>query len=435
MEEFEETREADVVTRFVPLFLCADTALVWNAGDVKFLREKHRLTGTLFGSLARQPRQNCRSGLPLRLQPEEVRLALEQEFGLLARRDDPLAHCHNASSLNEGIKSCSQPGKNSTAVFPVCGYDSSSGSTQSTKQTSPLVPNPVPKLSAAHLDFMKQREQMWEEQKILSRRNRARILLALGPAIAQRRRAKCHRKLTSSHDSNEHKCFGEEETEGKGQKSCKISRTMERNVVAPDEGGGIEYKQESEYAYSLQEKNVELTVANIQEKMEGEEQKDIGSVQEEVACRAVEDKELKKEGLQQVFEFPKENLLVQIPTGTWRHDGLQEVEWKTLSLTRPHLKDPREDLRYKVFRDTWSRGFYLTTGGKFGGDFLLYPGDPLRYHAHYIAMVVPESEKLSLTDLVAAGRLGTTVRKTLLLCSSSEDGQIYYTSLRWSGWK
>jgi len=113
---------------------------------------------------------------------------------------------------------------------------------------------------------------------------------------------------------------------------------------------------------------------NIEEMMEGEEEKAIGSAQEEVLCHVVEDKELEKEELQKVLELPKENLLVQIPTGTWRHYGLQEVEWKTLSSTQPHLKDPREDLRYRVFRDIWSRGFYLTTGGKFGGDFLVYPG-------------------------------------------------------------
>ncbi len=30
--------------------------------------------------------------------------------------------------------------------------------------------------------------------------------------------------------------------------------------------------------------------------------------------------------------------------------------------------------RSRVFRDLWDKGYYLTSGGKFGGDYLVYPG-------------------------------------------------------------
>lgn len=43
----------------------------------------------------------------------------------------------------------------------------------------------------------------------------------------------------------------------------------------------------------------------------------------------------------------------------------------------PELKDA-ERLRYKVFKDLWSKGFYLTCGIKFGGDFLVYEGEIIR---------------------------------------------------------
>jgi len=33
-----------------------------------------------------------------------------------------------------------------------------------------------------------------------------------------------------------------------------------------------------------------------------------------------------------------------------------------------------EKLRYTVFRDLWEQGHFLTSGLKFGGDFLAYPG-------------------------------------------------------------
>lgn len=38
-----------------------------------------------------------------------------------------------------------------------------------------------------------------------------------------------------------------------------------------------------------------------------------------------------------------------------------------------------KDQKYLVFEDLWRRGFYVTGGSKFGGDFLAYPGTLLLY--------------------------------------------------------
>lgn len=61
-----------------------------------------------------------------------------------------------------------------------------------------------------------------------------------------------------------------------------------------------------------------------------------------------------------------------------------------------------------------------------------HPGDPLRFHAHYIAQCWAPEDPIPLQDLVSAGRLGTSVRKTLLLCSPQPDGKVVYTSLQWA---
>ncbi|NXP81063.1 SEN34 endonuclease, partial [Ramphastos sulfuratus] len=74
--------------------------------------------------------------------------------------------------------------------------------------------------------------------------------------------------------------------------------------------------------------------------------------------------------------------------------------------------------RFQAYRDLWGRGLHLTPGGKFGGDFLVYPGPPARFHAAAIALAPPEGAGLALAELVAAARLGTSVRKTLLLCGA-----------------
>ena len=34
----------------------------------------------------------------------------------------------------------------------------------------------------------------------------------------------------------------------------------------------------------------------------------------------------------------------------------------------------QEQRRFRIFRDCWERGYYITGAAKFGGHFLLYPG-------------------------------------------------------------
>lgn len=118
--------------------------------------------------------------------------------------------------------------------------------------------------------------------------------------------------------------------------------------------------------------------------------------------------------------------------------------------------------RYQVFRDLRGRGFYLTSAGKFGGDFLVYPGqcadsfqvvgrsgvpatsacsssfmsssgDPLRFHAHFIAVCLAADEHVCVLDVLAVARLGSNVKKTVLFCSPGPGGGVLYTSLQWSG--
>ncbi|TDH15515.1 hypothetical protein EPR50_G00032380 [Perca flavescens] len=60
-------------------------------------------------------------------------------------------------------------------------------------------------------------------------------------------------------------------------------------------------------------------------------------------------------------------------------------------------------------------------------------GDPLRFHAHFIAVCVSLDESLSLLDVLAVSRLGSNVKKTVLLCSPGTVGRVAYTSLQWSG--
>ncbi|XP_023133572.2 tRNA-splicing endonuclease subunit Sen34 [Amphiprion ocellaris] len=140
------------------------------------------------------------------------------------------------------------------------------------------------------------------------------------------------------------------------------------------------------------------------------------------------------EALDHSFSFPQSAMAVQLSTARAGLSYCPEA--------RAHLQaswpireqnNPRSDARYQVFRDLRGRGFYLTSAGKFGGDFLVYPGDPLRFHAHFIAVCLTLDESICLLDVLAVARLGSNVKKTVLLCSPVPDGGVCYTSLQWSG--
>lgn len=140
------------------------------------------------------------------------------------------------------------------------------------------------------------------------------------------------------------------------------------------------------------------------------------------------------EALDHSFTFPRSALAVQLSTA---RAGLSycpearaflQADWPIRG--RDSL---RRDARYQVFRDLRGRGFYLTSAGKFGGDFLVYPGDPLRFHAHFIAVCLSLEDAVCPLDVLAVARLGSNVKKTVLLCSPGTDGRVLYTSLQWSG--
>lgn len=130
--------------------------------------------------------------------------------------------------------------------------------------------------------------------------------------------------------------------------------------------------------------------------------------------------------------LPRSALLVQLATARPWPVKARPLDWRVQSQDWPHAGRPAHELRYSIYRDLWERGFFLSAAGKFGGDFLVYPGDPLRFHAHYIAQCWAPEDPIPLQDLISAGRLGTSVRKTLLLCSPQPESKVVYTSLQWA---
>lgn len=73
--------------------------------------------------------------------------------------------------------------------------------------------------------------------------------------------------------------------------------------------------------------------------------------------------------------LPRSALLVQLATARPRPVKARPLDWRVQSKDWPHAGRPAHELRYSIYRDLWERGFFLSAAGKFGGDFLVYPGE------------------------------------------------------------
>jgi len=131
---------------------------------------------------------------------------------------------------------------------------------------------------------------------------------------------------------------------------------------------------------------------------------------------------------------------IQIPRTSLAHAWYRPARYDDLASAKqagvwqyPSTRLERASCR--VFRDLWERGYFLGSGLKFGGEFLVYPGDPLRYHSHFVASVIESpSTAIRPMEIVAHGRLGTATKKAHLLCGWDEHAQeVTYFSIEWAG--
>lgn len=113
----------------------------------------------------------------------------------------------------------------------------------------------------------------------------------------------------------------------------------------------------------------------------------------------------------------------------WAHI-IQKPSKTTTSTTMMQHREPhvtaiahkQRKLNADVFDFFWSQGFYITSGVKFGGQFLLYPNDPMCVHSEYIVSVkqTKDQEVLPL-EIIGMGRTATNVKKTFVLVAAAAD--------------
>lgn len=77
--------------------------------------------------------------------------------------------------------------------------------------------------------------------------------------------------------------------------------------------------------------------------------------------------------------------------------------------------EPRNSEQGSLCHFMLGTGYYMTPGLRFGARYSVYPGDPLRFHAHFMANEYGWEEEIPILDIVGGGRLATAVKKAFLI--------------------
>ena len=70
---------------------------------------------------------------------------------------------------------------------------------------------------------------------------------------------------------------------------------------------------------------------------------------------------------------------------------------------------------YPLFKYLHSLSYFMSPGLRFGCQYMAYPGDPLRFHSHFMVIGRDWDQEVDLMTLIGVGRLGTGVKKGVLM--------------------
>ncbi|XP_065581133.1 tRNA-splicing endonuclease subunit Sen34-like isoform X2 [Artemia franciscana] len=138
------------------------------------------------------------------------------------------------------------------------------------------------------------------------------------------------------------------------------------------------------------------------------------------------------EEIRRIPELTQANALVQIFTDIKLFSEHPVLDCEKLApISWDYPSSENDKIRATVYGDLWAKGFYITGGEKFGGDFLVYPGDPVRFHAKYIAICLPFEGLLTPFQIAVHARVAVSVNKKVLLCTVNSDSRVIYKYLEW----
>jgi tRNA-splicing endonuclease subunit Sen34 len=94
----------------------------------------------------------------------------------------------------------------------------------------------------------------------------------------------------------------------------------------------------------------------------------------------------------------------------------------------------RERFCYEVYKKLYDLNFYLTSGLKFGCDFLAYKHDPLLFHSSFLVVCESNVDRLHEKQMFSFNRLASQVKKSVVLAIGRCDqfpSQIDLMTIEW----
>ncbi|KAF2103172.1 tRNA-intron endonuclease [Rhizodiscina lignyota] len=91
----------------------------------------------------------------------------------------------------------------------------------------------------------------------------------------------------------------------------------------------------------------------------------------------------------------------------------------------PAVLLPEVPSSYPLFKHLQQKGYFMMPGLRFGCQYSIYPGDPLRFHSHFLAVGRGWDDDIRMMEIVGGGRLGTGVKKAFMIGGNTEckDGE------------
>ncbi|RCH83634.1 hypothetical protein CU097_005480 [Rhizopus azygosporus] len=131
--------------------------------------------------------------------------------------------------------------------------------------------------------------------------------------------------------------------------------------------------------------------------------------------------------------FPQQNTFYGLPLSLSLEEVKTVIDLKVAKVT--NTLSPLPSINNSLFRYFWSLGYYVTSGYKFGGDYLLYPQDPTCCHSQFIVSIMHFDQNMTTKDAVQMGRLATNVKKKFVLAGSKNEteDEVAVFSLSWAG--
>ncbi|ALC44610.1 CG33260 [Drosophila busckii] len=128
------------------------------------------------------------------------------------------------------------------------------------------------------------------------------------------------------------------------------------------------------------------------------------------------------EEIDRSFVFDTQNALVELPC---------EHPTKHIGQLYTETIFDSSSLKYRVFHELWQLGKFVTAGDAFGADFLVYPGDPMLYHASHI-IILQATPVIAPLELIAKVRLSVNVNKSCVFAyEQAENKKIIYQTVAW----